>query len=66
MRFISWLFVFAALFSLALAILLKIMNISVPFFASELFPFYPRSYMSFAEISLLFAIAFALLGKRRD
>ena len=63
MRFLAWLFVIAALVAFVLGIVLKIFGAPVIPLVSDLYPLYPRSYMSFAQVSLLFAIAILLLKK---
>ena len=63
MRFLAWLFIIAAFVAFVLGIVLKIFAVPALPFISELYPMYPRSYMCFAEVSLLFAIALLLVKK---
>ncbi len=63
MRFLAWLFIIAALVAFILGIVLKVFAVPAIPFVSELYPIYPHSYMSFAQVSLLFAIALLLLKK---
>ena len=63
MRFLAWLFIIAAFVAFVLGIVLKIFAVPALPFISELYPMYPRSYMCFAEVSPLFAIALLLVKK---
>jgi hypothetical protein len=56
MRFFSWLFIFGAFASLVAAIVVKAFDMWPLFF-----DLYPRSFMSFATVCLLFAIALTLM-----
>jgi hypothetical protein len=63
MRFLAWLFIIAAFVAFVLGIVLKIFAVPALPFVSDLYPMYPHSYMYFAEVSLLFAIALLLVKK---
>jgi hypothetical protein len=66
MKILAWLFTVAAFVAFLQAVLLKAFSINfLPFFASDAYPFYPRSFMSFAEVALLFAITLLLLRIRK-
>ncbi len=60
MRIIAWLFILAALAGFIFGIVVKVFGMA-PF----AFDLYPRSFINFVTVCLLFAIAFILLGPHR-
>ena len=56
MRLFSWGFIFAAFVSLVMAIIVKVFDMW-----PLVFDLYPRSFMSFSSVCLLFAIALTLM-----
>ena len=60
MRIIAWLFILAAAVGFGFGIVIKVFGMS-PF----AFDLYPRSFINFVTVCLLFAIAFILMGPHR-
>jgi hypothetical protein len=60
MRMIAWLFILTALVGFIFGIVVKVFGLSP--FAFEL---YPRSFINFVTVCLLFAIAFILMGPHK-
>ncbi|MBN1882875.1 MAG: hypothetical protein JW885_11925 [Deltaproteobacteria bacterium] len=56
MRFFSWAFIVAAFASLVMGVVVKVLNMW-----PLAFDLYPRSFMSFATVCLLFAISLTLM-----
>jgi len=56
MRLFSWAFIFAAFVSLVMAVVVKVFNMW-----PLAFELYPRSFMSFSSVCLLFAISLTLM-----
>ena len=56
MRLFSWAFILAAFVSLVMAVVVKVFDLW-----PLAFDLYPRSFMSFSSVCLLFAIALTLM-----
>jgi len=61
MRMIAWFFILAALAGFIVGIVIKVFGLS-PF----AFDLYPRSFINFVTVCLLFAISFILMGTKKE